>query len=204
MPTAGERQTEDREESVRGGSGLRAGFSLLEVMICMAILAIAIAGTASAVMVSTQLSNRANNDALAVAAAEDMLAQIRETAFDQIATTFSGKTFTVAGLPFPSGTVPQGEVIIINSETPNEAAYGRNLGGVDGGPGVDLNGNGRFNDVLSGATFGQDIDGDGAYTTATVLPANYKLIPVVVLIRWRSGEGMQRVQVMTSIANRHP
>jgi len=187
----------------RNGSG-RAGFSLLEVTVCMAILAIAIVGTISSVLVSAQLNTRASYESLAQSAAEDRLAQIRETAFASIATTFSGQTFTVTGLPYPTGTVAHGEVIIINSETPNEAGFGRNLGGADGGPGVDLNGNGRFNDVLGGAVFGADIDGDGAYTTATVLPANYKLIPVVVLIRWRTGEGIQRLQLMTLIVNRAP
>jgi len=193
-----------RPSAVLRGGGARAGFSLLEVVICMSILAIAIVGTGSAMLVSTHLNTRANHEALALAAAESKLAEIRESAFSGILGTFSGQTFAVPGLPNPTGVVDQGEVIIINSETPDEAAYGRNLGVPDGGPGVDLNGNGRFTDALSGAAFGLDIDGDGAYTTATVLPASFKLIPVAVLVRWRSSEGIQRLQVVTAVVNRSP
>jgi prepilin-type N-terminal cleavage/methylation domain-containing protein len=94
------------------GRASRAGFSLLEVMLSMSILAIAIVGTASAVLVSSKLNDRSRYEAIALEAAEDKLAQIRETAFANVATTFSGQTFTVAGLPYPTGTVVHGEVIV--------------------------------------------------------------------------------------------
>ena len=193
-----------QRSAVLGGRGPSAGFSLLEVIVSMAILAIAVVGTGSAVMISTHLNTRANHEALAQAAAESKVAEIRETGFGAILGTFSGQTFAVPGLPNPTGVVDQGEVIIINSETPDEATYGRNLGVPDGGPGVDLDGNGRFNDILSGAAFAMDIDGDGVQNTATVLPANFKLIPVVVLVRWRSSEGIQRLQIVTAVVNRSP
>jgi prepilin-type N-terminal cleavage/methylation domain-containing protein len=193
-----------QRSAVLGGWGPSAGFSLLEVIVSMAILAIAVVGTGSAVMISTHLNTRANHEALAQAAAESKVAEIRETGFGAILGTFSGQTFAVPGLPSPTGIVDQGEVIIINSETPDEATYGRNLGVPGGGPGVDLDGNGRFNDILSGAAFAMDMDGDGVQNTATVLPANFKLIPVAVLVRWRSSEGIQHLQVVTAVVNRSP
>lgn len=198
------------EQSTRSGA---AGFTLIEVVICAGILAIAAVGAAAAILTSTHLNSRVSLETTALAAAEDKLAEIRGTPFASIVGTFTGQTFAVDGLPSPAGAgVDPGEVIIINSEAPNEASYGRNLGAEGGaGPGVDLNGNGRTNDILTGPAFGVDIDGDAGYSkspavyTATVANmTTAPLLPVVVLIRWRTGEGIQRVQLMTTVINRTP
>ncbi|HOX07027.1 MAG TPA: prepilin-type N-terminal cleavage/methylation domain-containing protein [Planctomycetota bacterium] len=198
-------------EQARQRRPASAGFSLLEVIVCSGILAIAVSGTTAAILSCTYLNERVNHDTLALAAAEDRMAQIRGTPFANIVATFRNQTFDVPGLPRPVGATLPGEVIIIDSETPNEAAYGRNLGVAGGGPGVDLNGNGRTTDVLSGSVFGVDIDGDAGfslspevYTPVVANMNNAKLLPVVVLIRWRSGEGIQRMQLMTTIVNRTP
>ena len=188
----------------RVGRHDHAGFSLLEVIICMSILTIAVSSLVFAIMTANHLNNRSSAEALALAAAEGKLSEIRETPFANIVATFSGQTFTIANLTPPTAGTAQGEVIIINSEAPNEASFGRNLGVAGGASGVDLNGNGRTDDVLVGG-FGMDINGDGVVPTAgQVAPASMALIPVVVLIRWNSSEGIQRLQLVTTIVNRYP
>ena len=144
-----------------------AGFTLIEVVISAAILAIAAVGLAAAILTSTHLNTRVSYETTALAAAEDKLAEIRGTPFANIVGTFTGQPFAVDGLPSPAGAgVDPGEVIIINSETPNEASYGRPLSAEAGaGPGVDLKGNGRTNDILAGDEFKVDINGDTASPT---------------------------------------
>jgi hypothetical protein len=174
----------------------------------MAILAFAISGAVAAILVTARMNTRAEAEMLATAAAEQVLAQVRQTPF---ATLFSDyvnpgdddkRFFTVADLQAPVAGVRHGEVILILDESPDEAAYGRNLGVPGGGSGVDLNGNGATTDVLNGADFQVDIDGDGAFNTDAVAEANLRLIPVVVLIRWGSGEGVERLQVNTLVVDR--
>jgi len=199
--------------SDRSGS---AGFTLLEVTICLAILAISISMAISAILVTAQMNTRAEAEMLATSAAEEALAQFRPTPFldttapyDDIdshyvappASADDRRFFTVPGLQAPAPGQPHGEIIVILDETPDEAAYGRNLGPGGGAPGVDLNGNGRTNDVLAGG-FGVDIDGDGALDADPILKANRRLLPVVVLIRWGTGEGIQRLQIMTMVVDR--
>ena len=190
--------------SKRQNSG---GFTLLEVTICMAILAFALSGVIAAILVTAQMNTRAEAEMLATAAAEEALAQLRQTPFANIYADYvspgndAKRYFTVNGLQPPADGLPHGEVIVILDETPDEASYGRPL--VAGGPaaGIDLNGNGTTNDILA-AGFGVDIDADGVLDPDPILQANLKLVPVVVLVRWVSGEGTQRFQVMTMVVDR--
>lgn len=182
------------------------GLTLVELMIAVAILAITICATMSAYFSSHRLNVRSREEAIAVAAAQDKLAEIREHNFDDVVNAYGGQTFQVFGLNPVAPGVDQGEVIIINDETPDEAAYGRDLEAPVGPDGVDLNGNGRRTDVLGLATvtgtFPADLDGDGAATTPVVAPAAFKLIPVVVAVTWQGPSGTARVQMMTMIADR--
>ena len=182
------------------------GLTLIELMIAVAILAIAICGIMSAYFSSHRLNVRSREEAIAVAAAQDKLAEIREHSFADIVSTYGGQTFQVLGLTPVTPGADQGEVIIINDESPDEAAYGRDLDPPVGPDGVDLDGNGRRTDVLGVATvtstFPADLDGDGATITPVVAPAAFKLIPAVVVVTWRGSSGTARVQTMTMIADR--
>ena len=183
-----------------------AGMTLLEVVIAVAVLAVAVCGTVGAMLACYQMNTRSREENLATAAAQDMLATIRETPFENIVASFSGTTFRVNGLNTPAGGADHGEVIIIADETPDEAVYSRDLELPAGPDGLDLNGDGDRTDVLNApdptSTFPYDLDGDGALVTGAVAPANFKLIPVVVLVRWESSTGMARLQFMTMIVDR--
>jgi prepilin-type N-terminal cleavage/methylation domain-containing protein len=185
----------------------RAGFTLLEVTICMAILAVALSGTIAAILVTTQMNTQAEAEMLATAATEQALAQVRQTPFDNLYADYvnpgnpAKRYFTIDGLAPPATGVAHGEVILILDETPDESTYGQPLAVGDPAAGVDLNANGSTTDSLGGG-FGVDIDGDGVVDADPIPPAELQLIPVVVLVRWRSGEGIQRFQVMTMVVAR--
>jgi Tfp pilus assembly protein FimT len=104
----------------------------------------------------------------------------------------------------------EGEVVLVTNETPDEAAYGRDLDADGSADGVDLNGvdinrDGNHNDVLgstsSGWLFPLDLNGNGNTTDGVVPAADLQLLPVVVIVRWRSlAGGLEgRVQLMTVI-----
>jgi prepilin-type N-terminal cleavage/methylation domain-containing protein len=180
-----------------------AGLTLLEVMIASAVLAIAICGTIGAVLACYQLNTRSREDALALAAAEDIIADVRELgSVEDVVNKYNGTTFTVEGLPRAPGVAAQGEVIVITDETPDEDVYGRNIGGT----GVDLNGDGDTLDIHTMVTpdcaFPVDLDGDGIPNNDKVLPEDIKLVPVIVLVRWKAHVGIGRVQLITFVVER--
>jgi len=182
------------------------GMSLLEVTIAIAVLAVMVCGVTMVIVSTSRLNTITREEAIAHAAAQDLLAQIRETPFENIVPNYQGMTFAVPGLRNPRVGVDHGEVIIIDDETPDEAAYGRNLGAGGGSPGVDLNGDGDRADILNvpavNSVFPVHLDADIVNFIDVVAPADFKLIPVVVLIRWDSGEGISRLQIMTVVADR--
>ncbi|MHC4916624.1 MAG: PulJ/GspJ family protein [Planctomycetota bacterium] len=186
-----------------------AGLTLIEVVIAVAILAVVFSMTVSAMLSSYDMSTRSRQDALALAAAQDMVAQIRTAQPNDVANNFAGLTFTVDGLPPPvvgGVAVPHGEVIVIADETPDEAAYGRDLLLPPGPDGIDLDGNGLRWDILTVASgacpFPVDLDGSLAVDNDAVLPDDMTLVPVVVVVSWESKVGLSRVQLLTFVVDR--
>ena len=55
--------------------------TLIEVIIAVAVLAIAMAGVFGAIMICFQMNYRAREDSVALSAAEDMLTQIRNAVY---------------------------------------------------------------------------------------------------------------------------
>jgi type II secretory pathway pseudopilin PulG len=186
-----------------------AGLTLIEVVIAAAVLAVVFSMTVQAILSSYDMNTRSREDAIALAAAQDMVAQIRNSQPTDVATNFAGMTFTVDGLQAPvvgGVAVPQGEVIVIADETPDEAAYGRDLLKPLGPDGLDLNGNGTRWDIITVASgkcpFPVDLDGTAAIDNDKVLPADMRLVPVVVVVSWQAKNGLSRVQLMTFVVDR--
>ena len=199
-----------------------AGFSLVEVMFSASILSVLVAAAASAMITSSRRDILTREDGAATYAARAKIAEIRRLTITQLFTTYdnNNRTFSVQLLRGqPAGSMglvvngirePEGEIIFITSERPDEADYGRDLSPADGQPdGVDLDGNGAFNDVLNVAQadggrsiFPIDLNGNGTTTDTNIAPANLQLLPVVVVIRWRSRATNEerRVQMMTVIS----
>ena len=146
-------------------------------------------------------------------AARAKLSEIQAYTFDDIVAEYgSGHTFRVhlvdgttqsLGLEVSGVQQDEGEVIIIQDETPDEGSYGRDLDG-DGNPdGVDLNSDGQRTGVISApgsSIFPLDINGTNGTGDEFVAAASMNLMPVVVVVRWRSMTGIERrIQLMSVI-----
>jgi type II secretory pathway pseudopilin PulG len=171
-----------------------AGFSQLEVLCAVVVLALAALGLARTMVASTQLANASRQRALATEAARQKLEELQDTAFDQVfrsydafpandpggAGTAPGATFAVAGLDAtaddPDGIV--GEVVFpVNGSELRED--------------VDL--------PLLGMP--HDLDGDGAIDAADHA-GDYQLLPALVRVRWRSDTAPMLVELRTILAER--
>ena len=193
--------------------GLEEGMSLLELMIALAILSIAILGAGSVLVTTTQANFLVREDAAAMRVARAKIAEIKSTDFDDIITDYgSNYTFRAElvdgvsmnlGLEVTGVQQDEGEVVIITDETPDEADYARDLDGNGSADGVDLNSDasrtGAFT-VPGPCVFPMDLNCDGDINDNVVAAADMDLIPVVVIIRWRSqGGGTRRVELMTIV-----
>ncbi len=191
-----------------------AGFTMIELMVAVTVIAIMLIGAGSAVMTSTRLNQLIREESAAIRAAEAKIAEIRAATFAYAASSYNNHVFqarllrehTVSmGLEVSGVAQPEGEVVLVTNETPSEAAYGRDLDGDGSADGVDLNGDGSVIGSLtsssSGSLFPLDLNGDGDTDDGVVAAASLELLPVVVIVRWRSlARGLEgRVQLMTVI-----
>jgi prepilin-type N-terminal cleavage/methylation domain-containing protein len=96
-------------------SNKRSGFSLIEVIFAISVIAIAVIGILSVMLVSVRLQEAARETDLASNSAREQIERIRGTNFATIQATFGGTNFTVPGLPDAAGNsngVNQGAVTI--------------------------------------------------------------------------------------------
>ena len=187
---------------------------MIELMVAVSVIAVMLIGAGSAVATSMRLNQLMREEAAAIRAAEAKLAEIRAATFAYAATSYNNHTFragllrehTVSmGLEVSGAAQSEGEVVLVTNETPNEASYGRDLDDDGSADGVDLNGDGFAIGNLvtssSGSLFPLDLNGDGDTDDGVVAAANLELLPVVVIVRWRSlARGLEgRIQLMTVI-----
>jgi prepilin-type N-terminal cleavage/methylation domain-containing protein len=133
-------------------SGQR-GFTLIEVMIAAAVIAVGVLGSISAMSSTLQLATNSRESQIAIAGARQELEIIRDYAanctttaqFTLVYSLYNNQTFSVRGLAVPSGMSQCGSVAFL-TETQTGAALG-----YPGG--LDLNGNGTTNDSPSAVTF---------------------------------------------------
>jgi prepilin-type N-terminal cleavage/methylation domain-containing protein len=186
---------------VRGRSA--AGFTLLELMVAVTVMAVMIAGAAMTLNSSWRQNQFMREEVAAIRAAEDKIAELRGMGLDGLKTAIVDSTL-MTSFPVtlvrghgarmgPSGG-DEGQVIPILDEDPDETAYG-----VDG---VDIDDNGTVATTTAGSIFPIDLNGDGDDTDdLSTSVGDMKLIPVVVVVRWESlAKGLTgRVQLLTVI-----
>jgi prepilin-type N-terminal cleavage/methylation domain-containing protein len=166
------------ERRPRGNQGL----TLLEIVIAMAVLAVALFALMSSIMSASSLHDNSREKVLAYNAARQAIEAMRNTTFAQIYTTYrSGPNnqFTVTGLnPIPG--VPVGQIFFP----------------------ADSNGAIREDFYLIDATLastlgmtspGKDLNGDGAIDSKDH-SQDYKILPVMVRVQWQ-GTGGKRAQI---------
>jgi prepilin-type N-terminal cleavage/methylation domain-containing protein len=183
--------------AIHRGKGLRKarGFTLVEIMLALAVMAVGTIGLVSAIIGGMRLEQINAEKALARNAAERVLSGLRghpnlREAYARYGGGGSGETFDVRGLsPVPGESA--GRVIVwrIKSATPKpdpQSAW--DLDGLDAAR-VAF---GPFplpfvgNETAAGGDF-FDTDGDGDYDDDD----DPSIMPVTVRIRWKSRSGVR-------------
>ena len=175
----------------------RRGFTLLEVMVGAAILAIAIMGLMAVLTATSRLQQSNRETTQALNAIRDTLEELRNYPnFNELSTASGGANQNEPLLRFytQSGTNPR-------SGLPWDtfAVFGLNAAAAWSSSTDDAR---RVGLPL-------DLDADGATTTTNVnqdsdsnLFLDYVLLPVTVRLEWRSGTGSRALQVSTKLAQR--
>lgn len=102
-----------KEHKINKLSNSNCGFTVVELVVAMAVFAIAIVGILS-VIIHTITQNQIDRDYdLAKQALSSKMAEIKQHNFDDIVVDYAGKTFPVAELQNSNG------VITIDSSNPN-------------------------------------------------------------------------------------
>jgi len=167
--------------SIARGKKTRSGFTLLEIMVAVSVLGIALAALTSTQFTSVALSRSIRETSAAADAAQAVMEAIRdEDDFKAIYANWSGTAFDVEGLTpvegDPDGRV--GEVVF-----PGTANKLREDG----------------NDRTLGMPRDIDLDGkiDGADHSG-----NYRILPMLVRVRWSGARGTQQIQLVGTLAER--
>lgn len=171
----------------------RRGFTLLEVIIGLAILAIALVGIVSALFSSMRLQQAAREQSLASAALQRTLEEMRTSgAWLEI---FRRYNSTNADDPGLAGAIP-GARFAVDGLTPLAAdadqMEGRILLPED--PTVPSQLKENLNFSPWGFPAGMDLTGDGVID-ANNHATDYVLLPVRIVIEWRSGAGGNRGRI---------
>ena len=182
-----------REFQVRGTArGGRQGLTLLELCVAMSILAVAMLGYAKTVARTTLATRTSREAALANEAAKLTIESMRalalvnvyamyntSTADDPVGVVSPGANFAVTGLEALPGDVDgmAGEILLPVTLVGGVPELRENLVDPDFGMPSDLTGEGTI-DALNHA-------------------ADYKMLPVIVRVRWRGVGGQGAVEFQT-------
>lgn len=212
------------------------GMTLLEVSIAVGVLATAIMGMFSLFMSTERMGIIAREESIALYAAEAAINEIRTAPFttsqpgvikivadynnNTQAVSLDGPNATQQRLSMGSVSAPivvsgadglkaanELGIILITEESPDESHFGDVDADGDLDFPVDLNQNGRFNDILSasgtGNIFPRDLGGDSTLNNESLSANLMKLAPIVVVVRWNSMAQLERrIQVITFITDR--
>jgi prepilin-type N-terminal cleavage/methylation domain-containing protein len=185
----------------RGWPGQGAGFTLVEIIVAVLILAIAIGGISSS-MLSSMTLNRVNGEtALAQQAARATLEQITGAAFEDVWAIYNADPADDGTLPV--GVVAQGPGFAVAGLDPQvadgDALCGRiEFPAITVGLGQEL----REDVVDAGLGMPRDLDGDGLWPEAVNIAPDYTVLPVRVLVEWRGVSGNRSVQLETMLCAR--
>ncbi|HLF92658.1 MAG TPA: prepilin-type N-terminal cleavage/methylation domain-containing protein [Planctomycetota bacterium] len=104
----------DRRRSLR-----RRGFTLLEVMIALSVIAVALFAALSMILQTASSKESMREQEIAKEAASAKIEEIKARTFAQIYSTYNGAAFTVDGLNAPTGTGRGLGAVAIDATNPN-------------------------------------------------------------------------------------
>ena len=171
----------------------RKGFSLLELVIAMAVLAVAMGAILTSMVNSVALRRTNRETFLALEAARGAIETVRGEPFQRVYTSFNANA---ADDPDGAGTAP-GRFIAVRG-------LGLQANDVDGfvgeiifpGDGVSLFEN--LVDVTLGTP--RDLSGDNV-VDAAAHNADYTLLPFEVRLAWRGASGNRELSMVTTLAD---
>ncbi len=172
----------------------RGGFSLLEILLTLVIFGITMAGLTSSQLASLALSRSNRELSSATAAAQAVLEALRdEDDFAQVYARWNGST----GDDPLGGLVPGNAFDVVGLEPQPDDPDGRVGEVLFPGDGFVLLENAQDR----GLGLPRDLDLDGNID-GTDKAASYRVLPVLVRVRWNGPAGRQQVQLTGTLTRR--
>ncbi len=189
-----------RKQIIRGhpGNRRRSGFTLIEVMVCAVMLAIAISGFIGSLVACFGVTRINHDTTVARQAAQQVLEQIQGRTFSEVFRAYNANAGDDAGLVTPA-------------VGPNFAVAGlevlpTDLDGMCGEvqfPVITAGGVQTLNEsvVDKGLGMPSDLNADGKIDNADH-SADYKVLPVRIRVQWRSTIGPRHIELTTVLCQR--
>lgn len=172
----------------------RRGFTMVEVICAMALLMLATLGFSRALVASMQLADGNRERTLAREAAERLLAEMEDEDFAELLALYDANP---ANDPDGAGSAPGAGFVVAGLTPVSDDADGL-VGAIE----FPWTGNALL-ETAALADFGlpRDLDGSGD-VDAFDHAADYRLLPIRVLVRWRSDDGPMQFELRTYLAER--
>ena len=180
----------------RGGAGPRAGMTMLEIAIAVAVLAVGMGGAVYSLLTSSSLERSTREQALALQAAESCLESLQATNFPETFLRFNG---TAADDP-AAGDSPGNDFDVVGL-----SAWPGDPDGLPGeilfpGDGVSLFEN--VNMPQLGMPRDLTLDDPPAVDLVNIDHADdYRVLPVLVRVRWTGARGNRELLMGTTLNN---
>lgn len=185
-----------RVEPSRRGARARRGFTLLEVLFGLVVLLVGVTSFSGALVSSMRAAKKADEMNRATKAAHAILARIEAEAFPEAFRRFNDYKLDDPG---GAGTAPGAHFAVEGLEARPGDADGQPLDVIFP---TQTNDASRLKENVTVAELGmpRDLNGDGVIDTANHA-VDYKLLPVLVRVRWRSASGPGEFELKTMLAN---
>lgn len=171
-----------------------AGSTTLELVFAIAVLLVGLLSYSRSLVGSVELGRKNRDTAVATEAARTLVESLYATPFDQVFATFNGDP---SDDPGGAGTAPGAAFLVPGLDLRNgdpDGMHGQVLFPTDGGAlREDL-----VDDVLG---MPRDLDLDGAIDGVDHA-GDYRLLPVLVRVEWRSGARERLLEIQTLLADR--
>lgn len=176
----------------------RGGFSIVEVMVAAALLAIAISGISGSMLSALALNNVNRDTSIAQQAARRVIEQAHGVQFDQIFFAFNSVAGDTVGIEFgPNFAVPGLEPIQGDPDGFVGQVMFPTVAPVGGGP-EDLRED--VNDPALGMP--RDLDLSGGAPDALPHQNDYRLLPMRVRLQWQGVAGPRQLDLETMFSAR--
>lgn len=184
----------ERRSGTRRGD--RRGFTLIEVLVGLVVLLVGVMSFSGALVSSIRATKRTDEINRATKAAHAILERIEAEAFADAFRRFNGDA---SDDPGGAGTAPGANFAVTGLDAqPGDAdgLPGEVVFPIQPGDATQL----REDVALPELGLPRDLNGDGV-TDASNHATDYRLLPLLVRVRWRSSAGPAEVEFKTMIAN---